>query len=61
MFRTSYVHHQEDYILHAAYMVCFPYICTSSQAGWSMCFLLKLVDCLHKRMENIPYKATCKL
>jgi len=35
MFRTSYVHNQKDYIVHAALysMFCFPCIYTSGSAG----------------------------
>jgi len=48
MFRTSYFHHHEEYIVHAA-LYC---MITSSTS-------FNLVDRLHKRMENIPYKAVC--
>ena len=45
-------------------MVCFPYIYVSSIAGERICSIqylisFHLLDCLHKCMENIPYKTTC--
>jgi hypothetical protein len=46
MFRTYYVHLQEEYIIvHAA---------LSSTS-------FNLLDCLHKRMDNITYKAACTI
>jgi len=52
MFRTFYVHHQEDYIVHAALCgMLFMRLCKQSTR-------LKM-DCLHRRMEKIPYKTAC--
>jgi len=59
MFRTSYVHHQEDSIVHAFYMVCFSCIYASNVTAWRMCGFSNLSECLHKRMENMPYKSAC--
>jgi len=55
MFRTSYVHHQEDYIVHAALYGMISCIYTSSLSGCS------LLDCLHKCMKNITHKAACTI
>jgi len=35
MFRTCYVHHQKDLIVHA--LLCFSSIYANSLAGWRMC------------------------
>ena len=53
MFLTSYVHLQEDYTrtVHASLYGMF---------SMRLCNLSTILeDCLHKRMGNIPYKATC--
>jgi len=36
MFRTSYVHLQENHTEHAAFMVCFPCVYASTLPGWRM-------------------------
>jgi len=57
MFRTSYVHKQEDYIVHAAlYGIYSMHLCKRSTRLKDV-----LVDCLHKFMENIPYSAACTI
>jgi len=53
MFRTSYVHLQEDYILHVTFIVHVAIY------GTFRAHPSNLVDWLHKCMENLPYKATC--
>ena len=57
MFRTSYVHHQEDYIVHAALYGIFSMHLFKQSTSTSF----NLVYCLHKCMENIPYKAACTI
>jgi len=53
MFRTSYVRQQEDYIVHAAlYGILSMHFCKQSTRLKDV-----LVDCLHKCMENIPFKS----
>jgi len=37
MFRTSFVHHQEDHLYMQFCMACFSYIYISSLAGGRMC------------------------
>jgi len=37
MFRTSYLRHQEDYIVLGALCVIFSCIFASGLAGWRMC------------------------
>jgi len=52
MFRTSHVHHQEDYFLHAVlYGMYSTRLCKQST--------FNLLDCLHKRVEYTPHKAAC--
>jgi len=46
MFRTSYVHHQEDYIVYAA-------LCDIFSMRLSKQSTFNLVDCLHRCMNNI--------
>ena len=48
MFRTSYAHLQEDYIVHAAlYGMLSMLLCKHS---------FNMAECLHKCIENIPKK-----
>jgi len=53
MFRTFYVHHQEDYIVHVALYGMFSMRLCKQSTSTSF----NLVDCLHECMENIPYNA----
>jgi len=58
MFRTSYVHHQEDCIVHAALYGLFSCIYASSLSGWRMCFVMFLNPwrnpLLRLVVKNIP-------
>jgi len=61
MFRTSYVHHQEDYIVSAAlYGVCFLWIHSNSVQGWRLCWIsmryfnLLNFDFSRQIFQNIP-------
>jgi hypothetical protein len=63
MFRTSGVHLQEDYIVHAVCYDMFSNIYASSLAGRRMCCAvlccntsLYLLDCLHKCMKTYHNK-----
>jgi hypothetical protein len=49
MFRTSYTHLQEGYIVHAALYG----MSRAHPSTW-------MDDFLHKRMENNSYQAACK-
>jgi hypothetical protein len=53
MFQTSYVHYQEDYIVHVALGgMFFMHLC--KQSG-------RLKDVLNTCMKNIPYQAACTI
>jgi hypothetical protein len=53
MFRTSDVHIQEEYIVHAAsYGMLF--MSRAVDQVWSTSF--ELINCLYKRMENTKYR-----
>jgi len=41
MFRTSYVHHQKDLIVHAVLYGMFSRVYASSLAGWTVCQILR--------------------
>jgi len=53
MFRTSYVHHQEDYIVHAAlYGTFFMHLCEeSSGCMYNIVFLMISIRC-SKHVED---------
>jgi len=58
MFRTSYVHQQEDLIENGVlYGMFFIHLCKqSSRLEDVLDTSSNLLDCLHKCMKNIPYK-----
>ena len=62
MFRTSYVHLQEDYIVHATLYGMFFHAFMQAVLHVEGCArYFSLLDCLHKRMENIPYEVACTI